>query len=103
MPDSNSSSDRIYVQEDGSVVAINYVDREFRAFPSDRFEKNEGLAELYDELEDEREVEELQVSGLDGGGIEVTASEIFKYDREAYDKMAAEADWDSISEQDLSS
>ena len=84
-------SHRLYIQENGDAISIDYGDKEFRRFRSDIFTEDTGLAGLYDELESTRNPETLPVDLEEG--IEVTANEIFEYDRAAYDEMADISMW----------
>lgn len=88
-------SDELYLQEDGTVVAIDHGHKEWRAFPSENFPENEDFQSLYNELEGQREETDLAPPSLDSG-IEVSQQEIFNHDTAAYDDMADEAEWDLI-------
>jgi hypothetical protein len=88
-------SDELYLQEDGTVVAIDYGHKEWRAFNSEDFQHNQEFQDLYDELEDSRGATDLAPPGL-STGVEVSQQELFNHDTEAYDDMADEAEWDLI-------
>ncbi len=88
-------SDELYLQEDGTVVAIDYGHKEWRKFSPDNFPENSAYAGLHSELEGERSASDLAPPQL-GSGIEVSQEELFDYDTAAYDDMADEAEWDLI-------
>jgi len=88
-------SDELYLQEDGTVIAIDHGHKEWRSFSPENFPENEDLTGLYDEVSDEREPTDLAPPSLDEG-VEVSKSEIFSYDTAAYDDMADESEWDLI-------
>ncbi len=88
-------SDELYLQEDGTVITIDYGHKEWRAFPPEEFSENSDYADLHSELEGEREATELAPPGLTSG-IEVSKQELFDYDTTAYEDMADESEWDLI-------
>lgn len=88
-------SDELYLQEDGTVIAIDHGHKEWRSFSPDNFPENEDLSGLYDEVSQEREPTDMAPPSLDEG-IEVSKNELFSYDTAAYDDMADEAEWDLI-------
>ena len=88
-------SDELYLQEDGTVVAIDHGHKEWRKFSPDNFPENEDLSGLYDEVSQDRDPTDMAPPSL-GEGIEVSQDEIFSHDTAAYDDMADEAEWDLI-------
>jgi hypothetical protein len=88
-------SDELYLQDDGTVIAIDHGHKEWRAFRPEEFDENSDYASLYAELEDSRDETSLSPPSLESG-IEVSKQELFQYDTEAYDDMADEAEWDLI-------
>lgn len=88
-------SDELYLQEDGTVIAVDFGHREWRSFSPDEFTENEDLSGLYDEVSEEREPTDLAPPGLDQG-IEVSQEELFDYDTRAYNDMSDESEWDLI-------
>ncbi|WP_414836740.1 hypothetical protein [Candidatus Nanohalococcus occultus] len=86
-------SDELYLQEDGTVYALDHGDREWRSFEVDEFPMNADYAELHTDLSGSRETME-PAPGV--SGIEVTQQELFGHSSSAYDDMADEAEWDLI-------
>jgi hypothetical protein len=88
-------SDELYLQEDGTVIAIDFGHKEWRSFSPEEFPENSAYAGLHSELEDERDPSELPPPNL-GTAIEVSQDELFNYDTTAYNDMSDEAEWDLI-------
>lgn len=95
-------SDELYIQEDGTVVAVDRADEEFYQFHVEDFSQNQGYASLFDELSSQRPQQNLAPGPVDEPGIHVTHNELFAYDRQAYTDMADEAEWDRIFDQNPS-
>ena len=102
-PELDSACDRLYIQSsedsnngnsDGTVVAMDLADREYRIFATEDFPYNEELTGLYDEILGSRGRENLP-GGL-GRGVRTTRDEVFDYSVDAYDDMADEEEWDTI-------
>ncbi|WP_414836742.1 hypothetical protein [Candidatus Nanohalococcus occultus] len=88
------SCDRMYLQEDGTVVGVDIEDRQYRVFEPEDFPANSDLSALYDELEDSRPQTNLPADV--GTGVRTTRQEVFGFSTEAYDDMADELEWDEI-------
>jgi len=88
-------SDELYLQEDGTVIAVDHGHKEWRRFDADNFSENQDYAELHSELSESRGSTDLNPPGL-GSGVEVSQEELFDHDTTAYDDMADEAEWDLI-------
>lgn len=90
----SSSCDRMYIQDDGTVVGLDLEDKEYRVFPPKHFPANSELTGLYSDLKPHRGLTELP-DDL-GKGVRASRSELFDYSVEAYDDMADESEWDTI-------
>lgn len=88
-------SDELYLQEDGTVIAVDHGHREWRAFDAENFPENEAYESLHDELEGSRESTDIAPPSV-GSGIEVSQQELFNHDTSAYNDMSDEAEWDLI-------
>lgn len=100
-PGADCRSDELYIQEDGTVIALDHGDTEWYRFSPENFTENDGYAGLFDELSQRRPPQELAPEEV-GPGIQVTHNELFSYDREAYNDMSDEAEWDRIFDQNPS-
>lgn len=88
-------SDELYVQEDGDVIAIDHGHKEWRAFRTEEFPKNEDYQDMHADLSETRDPSMLPPPGVDQG-IEVTKQELLNHSSSAYDDMADESEWDLI-------
>jgi len=88
-------SDELYLQEDGTVIAVDHGHREWRAFDAENFPENSGYESLHDELEGNRESTDIAPPSV-SNGIEVSQQELFNHDTSAYNDMSDEAEWDLI-------
>lgn len=88
------NSDTQLDHEDGTAIALDVADKEYRIFPAQEFPHNRDLVGLYDELEDVRGKESLP--GNLGYGVRTNREEIFEYSIDAYDDMSDEEEWDII-------
>ena len=108
--DLGPACDRLYLQKaedsnkgdgDGTVVALDLADQEYRIFAPEHFPDNSELTGLYDEIVDERGRESLP-AGL-GKGVRSTRDELFDYSKDIYDDMADEEEWDTIFDENSES